>query len=103
MYNSGTEINNSAVAEWPLCVDERTLTAMVLPVRCALLQPAAFSRSQEALRGELVCWTGGWLADRRETEGQQAIHLIAAIKRPDVTGCAELRYVILDMRRGLSA
>ena len=88
--SNGLEINNSGVAELPLCLCKPTLAAMVLPLGCALLQPAAFSRSQEALRGEPMCWTGGWLADRRETEGQQAIHPIAAIMRPDVTGCAQV-------------
>ena len=75
-------------------------TAMELPVGCALLQQAAFCRSQEALRGEPVCWTGGQLADRRDTEGQQVIHLTAAIKRPHVVGCAPLRYVRLDVGQG---
>ena len=49
--SSGPEINNSGVAEGPLCMYERTPTAMVLPAGCALLQCAAFSRPQGALRG----------------------------------------------------
>ena len=89
-------MNNSGVAEWPLCMDETTPTAVVLPAGCALLQQAAFCRSWEALRGEPVCWAGGRLADRRDTEGQQAIFLIAGVKRPDVTGCAPLSYMVLD-------
>ena len=68
---------------------------MVLPVGCAVWQQAALS--QEALRGEAVCWTGGRLADRRDAEGQQAIHLAAATKMPDVVRCAPLRCVRLDM------
>ena len=64
----------------------------------ALLLHAAFSIFWEALRGEPVCWTGGWLADRRDTEGQQATHLV--IKRLAVVGCAPLRYVRLGVGQG---
>ena len=63
----------------------------------ALFFSKLHSPDEEALRGRPVCWTGGQLADRRDTEGQQAIHLTAAFKKPDVTGCAQLRYVRLDV------
>lgn len=36
--SSGPKFNRSGVAEWPLCMCETTPTALVLPVKCTLLQ-----------------------------------------------------------------
>ena len=58
-------------------MSETNPAAMVLPGGCALLQQAAFCRSQEALRGEPVCWTGaGWLTGMTQKANRPSTSLL---------------------------